>query len=802
MKKNIKGFTLIELIVSIAILGLIILLSIPAIKAIMNKGENQKHISYLKALENGAKAYVDSYYEDLFDGKDSGCAFVTYGMLSDKNLIKDFQGDNLSCATANTFVRVVKYNDNYTYTAYMGCGVKTNNGVKDINYVYPESTSPHRMDKDVCGVNVSSIKIDVDKQSETAYKKLYDVRLVLSGYSGIERSIKIETAWSMDSNINKNLDFKKVKFNIPTNQKEDILNGNKIKSVSDTIITPSSGNGGYYLHVRVRTLSDLTGEKWKKYDGNNYLVFGPYNIDNEAPEIPKVSFYKWNSLNTNPGIAGLGENEEYEVNSYSVSPVYTVANSNDNLSGIDHYEYTTTGHTKNESNKKANYRNIISNGVSTIRWRACDKAGNCSKYSDEYSVIISYLPEIPKSRLYFWRNNNSKPDDITPGLMEYDGNWSKLNIMSLPVGGGKYLDHYEYKITYEDGTTSVGRRSYCNVDVEGDSIVQWKTCNIDGLCTDYSDEYHTYIDRSAPSIPEIKLYNWIGAKPSSSDGLMEYSNNTWTKKNVYVVPANSNDIHSGIDYYEYTTRGTTTSNTNKRASYRNIQSKGESYIKWRACDKAGNCSKYSGDAIIKIDRTNPTININNSSGGKWTNKNVSLYLSSKENESGISSWYYSFNPDLNEYSLVTEDELTGWVTYSNSNNIKYTANNFNSERNQYVFIRVCDKVNNCEMDKTLIKIDKTPPKVEKIVSDNPCGNDWGSKSSTLHLSDNLSGEDINQNNTYFYVNGRFKKSLTKTAGHTKWTENICTNLEEGNNLKYKLCDVAGNCTDETIMLFG
>ena len=57
----------------------------------------------------------------------------------------------------------------------------------------------------------------------------------------------------------------------------------------------------------------------------------------------------------------------------------------------------------------------------------------CTCYSDEYSVIISYLPEIPKSRLYFWRNNNSKPDDITPGLMEYDGNWSKLNIMSLPV---------------------------------------------------------------------------------------------------------------------------------------------------------------------------------------------------------------------------------------------------------------------------------------------------------------------------------------------------------------------------------
>ena len=58
-----------------------------------------------------------------------------------------------------------------------------------------------------------------------------------------------------------------------------------------------------------------------------------------------------------------------------------------------------------------------------------------------------------------------------------------------------------------------------------------------------------------------------------------------------------------------------------------------------------------------------------------------------------------------------------------------------------------------------------------------------------------------QKNTYFYVNGRFKKSLSETAGHTKWTENICTNLEKGNNLIYRLCDVAGNCTDETVMMF-
>ena len=801
MNKNRKGFTLIELIVAIAVFGLIIILSIPAIKMLKNKGENRKNISYLKTLEKSARAYVDSYKEDLFGMKDSGCAFVTYGMLSDKNLIKDFNQDNMSCATANTFVRVVKFKNNYSYTAYMGCGIKTYNGVKDINFVYPESTLPHRMDKDVCGVNVSNIKIDVDNKKGKNYKKSYGLKVVLSSYSGINNNINIEAAWSNDANKNSELKYKKINFNVPNNQSQDILSGNIISSLSDLITTPINGNGEYYLHLKVNNLSDLTGEEWKQYVGGKYLVFGPYNIDNKAPEVPNVKFYKWRNIKTKPVNSELDNNKEYEVNSYSELPVYTVANSNDELSGVDHYEYTTSGSTKNESNIKANYRNIISNGMSTIKWRACDKAGNCSNYSNDYSVRISYLPEIPKSRLYFWRNNQNKPDDITPGLMEYDGNWSKLNIMSLPIGGGKYLDHYEYKITYEDESISVGRRAYCNVDVEGDSKVQWRTCNIDGLCSEYSEAYHTYIDRSAPSVPEIKLFNWTGINPSSSDGLTEYSNNTWTKKNVYAIPVNSNDIHSGVAYYEYTTRGTTVANTNKKATYRNIKSKGISYIKWRACDKAGNCSKYSGDAVIKIDRTNPTISINNSSGGKWTNKNISLYLSSTENESGISSWYYSYNPDLTEYSLVTEDENTGWVTYKNSGSNQFSANNFSSERNQYVFIRVCDGVNNCVFDKTLIKLDKTPPKVERIENDNPCGKDWGNKSSTLYLSDNLSGEDINQNNTYFYINGRFKKSLSKTAGHTKWTENICTNLEKGNNLKYRLCDVVGNCTDETIMMF-
>ncbi len=213
MKKNRKGFTLIELIVAIVIIGMIVVLSVPAIRMLRNNGETQKYTTYQEALENSAKLYVDAYDEDLFGNEGTGCNFVTFGMLSDKGLFKDISVDGVSCATENTFVRVVKFNDNYSYTAYLGCGKETDIGVKDIDVIYPEASRPHKMDTSICsGYNsISSINIDVDKKNGKVYKKSYDVKLILSSYSGINSSINIEAAWSNSSIVDKNLKYNKIK---------------------------------------------------------------------------------------------------------------------------------------------------------------------------------------------------------------------------------------------------------------------------------------------------------------------------------------------------------------------------------------------------------------------------------------------------------------------------------------------------------------------------------------------------------------------------------------------------------------
>ena len=115
MKKCNKGFTLVELLVTISILGLITAMSMPIIRNIIEANTLKKYITYKDSVESSAKLYVDSYSEDLFGKNKSGCAYITYDQMKDKNLIKNIQDNNVSCDSDKTYVRVVKLNGKYTY---------------------------------------------------------------------------------------------------------------------------------------------------------------------------------------------------------------------------------------------------------------------------------------------------------------------------------------------------------------------------------------------------------------------------------------------------------------------------------------------------------------------------------------------------------------------------------------------------------------------------------------------------------------------------------------------------------------
>lgn len=117
-----KGFTMIELVVAIAIMGIIMILAIPSVKYIQAANRDKKFVAYEKAISMASKAYTDAYSEDMFGSTNTGCAIVTYADLKEKDLIDDIQLRNTDCGRQDTFIYVRRNkNGNYNYDPYVTC---------------------------------------------------------------------------------------------------------------------------------------------------------------------------------------------------------------------------------------------------------------------------------------------------------------------------------------------------------------------------------------------------------------------------------------------------------------------------------------------------------------------------------------------------------------------------------------------------------------------------------------------------------------------------------------------------------
>ena len=115
---NNKGFTLTELIVTIALLGVVMAMAFPAITRLQTENQKQVYETYEKVLLNGAKLYVDKYGRDLWDGFVSTptCVKITYEHLRYEDLIKEFSGKKgEEVYSDKTVVYATKLNNSVTY---------------------------------------------------------------------------------------------------------------------------------------------------------------------------------------------------------------------------------------------------------------------------------------------------------------------------------------------------------------------------------------------------------------------------------------------------------------------------------------------------------------------------------------------------------------------------------------------------------------------------------------------------------------------------------------------------------------
>lgn len=116
---NNKGFTLTELIVTMALVTLISLISFPTITNLQRSSKQQIYESYEKVLINGAKLYVDKYDRDLFskNNQSEQCVSINYSDLISENLIKEIKNKNEKIDSDNTYINAKKKNYNVTYEA-------------------------------------------------------------------------------------------------------------------------------------------------------------------------------------------------------------------------------------------------------------------------------------------------------------------------------------------------------------------------------------------------------------------------------------------------------------------------------------------------------------------------------------------------------------------------------------------------------------------------------------------------------------------------------------------------------------
>ena len=272
-RRNGKGFTLVELLVTIVVLGIITAMALPLVRKLRYDQDQKKYSTYMESMEYSAKLYVDSYGDDLFQNKETSCKEITYSQLKDRKLIKDISVEDISCANNNSKVYVKKNGNDYDYYVVANCNGK--------EYTYGN--------KDVaigCEPPTASFGYNASPPSYTKLdKKQLSINLQITSSRGFNPYTDVDY-YFVDNKGNKVTDSKKLTFDIPSeeSQKQEVKAGNVITAKAN-IVTPNNLSGsGYKLVIVTNRLLTLEGEKDSSLE-NDTKDFGPYTFDNTPPDI-------------------------------------------------------------------------------------------------------------------------------------------------------------------------------------------------------------------------------------------------------------------------------------------------------------------------------------------------------------------------------------------------------------------------------------------------------------------------------------------------------------------------------------
>ncbi len=324
---NKKGFTLIELVVAIAILGVITLFAIPTVNRIQAENQTTKYEAYEKSIRAASKAYTDGLDEDLFGATNTGCAIIKYSDLKTKDLIEDIQVKGVKCDKDDeTFVFVMKGKDgNYSYFSNIVCRYSD-----EIVYSHKEEN------RNECGLEdgnppVIDILFNPDKNTYFLGDNPKALIKISDSGIGLKENQKVKYTWYKNGEAitstntlefkNKNYQGKASRFvempsdleniNEPTNYELKVISDEETGKLCDVDLNCTDVDKG-------RELKYFVGALLIKYKAAGGSMINPhgneYSIDTSSDYILRNGEPVESKIKYNSSADLLDYNEEDKIN--------------------------------------------------------------------------------------------------------------------------------------------------------------------------------------------------------------------------------------------------------------------------------------------------------------------------------------------------------------------------------------------------------------------------------------------------------------------------------------------------------
>lgn len=845
--KNRKGFTMIELLATVTILGILMTITIGYAMRLINKSKNDSMEQQAKLVTTAAESYFQAHREQLprLVGQTTKIPIST--LLETNYLKKEIKNAKGESCMEKSFITAYKDSrTKYTYKAYLYCG----------NDTVPSTTSPlgPNITIDFCREETGTcLYKDGDQQVknsvadaiisiEISGNKIGGEEINLEGYTwsilakydGEEElkevynsgelsakghySIKIPKETSKQKYILKNyLDLTNttditVKV-IATNEKGGITEKQKSILYQDTIppiCGTVEGESTTWINKNTPLTDAIRIISVECKDGN-----GSGCVRNKFTQIWPTSteeFVEYGNIKIEDNI-GLSTECPVAVNIDREAPVIKLekatTNGNTNILYLNGTSNTTAG-TRNDSVtlSEDKYKNLNNNWM------------NKANYQNgvTYTFTISDNYQLASWKFETNSANINMPSNGNPGSAS---NYNNLNTNNA------------------DGSLAqiTGKNKTIQVSFTSDGIRQGKLTVTDKAGNTATFTVKANLDRTNPDAPNVYMGKWN----DNMTALSEYQGN-WVNKNIHTeATAPTTDQVSGISHVELITE----TNRSLKANVWDIETEGESTVKYRTCDKAGNCSGYISKTAY-IDKTAPVIKLNKAvkrgtatnilkstavvtTAGKtnnsatlnynqysdltnnWMNKekypNGVEYDFNLTDNSQLASWKFEVNRANVGYNIFSTDSSSSFVLPTKNINIQPLYFMVDGIRQGKLTVK--DKAGNTAVFTVKANLDREVPPAPNVYLRKWKNNNGSAPTSRNGLEEYIEGTWSNKN---IYTEAEKRVETVTSASHLELaTSGLATNISEDNPLKnimtwnvkaegtstvrYRTCDEAGNCSE-------